>query len=53
MAFWDNPHYPFWDAHGQAGSIWKYSAQCTVVGSSTSTAPLIPSGPRDWFDMSI
>ena len=19
MAFWDNPHYPFWDAHGQAG----------------------------------
>ena len=18
MAFWDNPHYPFWDAHGQA-----------------------------------
>ena len=25
----------------------------TVVGFSTSTAPLIPSGPRDWFDMSI
>ena len=18
MAFWDNPHYPFWDEHGQA-----------------------------------
>ena len=28
-------------------------AQCTVVESSTNTTPLIPSGPRDWFDMSV
>ena len=27
--------------------------QCTVVAFSTSTSPLIPSGPRDWFHMSI
>ena len=24
MVFWDNSHYLFWDAHGQAGSIWKF-----------------------------
>ena len=31
----------------------KFAVQCTVVASSTNTAPLIPSGPRDWLDMSI
>ena len=47
-------------ARGVHGAPWaratknvKKPPESTVVESSTSTAPLIPSGPRDEFDMSV
>jgi hypothetical protein len=31
LAIGDNPIYPFWDAHGQTGSIWNFFWDITLT----------------------
>ena len=34
VAFFLNPLYPFWDAHGRAGEIWKYFWDITLADTN-------------------